>query len=245
MAVTNLNPGVGPTNADIATAVAAPSAATIAAAVAAPSAATIASAVAAPSSATIATAVAAAVPTTAGITTIVQANAGSPYAGTWTYLGYVSGNGTATVSYTGLSSYKYLKVYYNGVGAPANTDMILRINGTSSSYAYFEEISGTNTNNYGTSEYNSTAFYFPTTSSGATANCGTMEFKQSNSSTAPKTIDYQIAYFVTGQGTFYKHGTGIWVNNSAISSMAFTLNSGSNFVVPTSTIGGFYMWGGN
>ena len=41
MAINNI-PGVGPTNADIATAVAAPSAATIAAAVAAPSAATIA-----------------------------------------------------------------------------------------------------------------------------------------------------------------------------------------------------------
>ena len=43
MPINNI-PGVGPTNADIATAVAAPSAATIAAAVAAPSAATIAAA---------------------------------------------------------------------------------------------------------------------------------------------------------------------------------------------------------
>ena len=70
-------PGVGPTNADIATAVAAPSAASIAAAVAAPSAATIAAAVAAPSSATIASAVAAAVPTNASITSIVSAGASS------------------------------------------------------------------------------------------------------------------------------------------------------------------------
>ena len=70
MATTSLNPGVGPTNADIATAVAAPSAATIA------------------------TAVAAAVPTNASITTIAQANGGVPlkqYASSFTS----SGNWTA------------------------------------------------------------------------------------------------------------------------------------------------------
>jgi len=95
MAINNI-PGVGPSNADvanavaavvpdsaditaavptaaqIATAVAAPSAATIAAAVAAPSAATIASAVAAPSAATIASTVAASVPTLAQINTAVN-----------------------------------------------------------------------------------------------------------------------------------------------------------------------------
>ena len=93
----NIIPGVGPTNADIATAVAAPSAATIAAAVAAPSAATIAAAVAAPSaatiastvaapsSATIASAVAAAVPTISAINTAVANNAPSPNA--WVHLG--------------------------------------------------------------------------------------------------------------------------------------------------------------
>ena len=64
-------PGVGPTNADIATAVAAPSAATIATAVAAPSAATIAATVAAPSAATIAAAVAA--PSAATIAAAVAA----------------------------------------------------------------------------------------------------------------------------------------------------------------------------
>lgn len=92
-------PGVGPTNADIATAVAAPSAATIAStiattpavssqitasvptaaaiatAVAAPSAATIAAAVAAPSAATIAAAVAA--PSIGTITTAITTNAAS------------------------------------------------------------------------------------------------------------------------------------------------------------------------
>jgi hypothetical protein len=85
-----------------------PTAAEIAAVVAAPSAATIASAVSAPSSATIASAVAAAVPTTAGITSIVQANAGSPFGGTWTNLGVIT-SGSQTVSFTGLSSYKYLR----------------------------------------------------------------------------------------------------------------------------------------
>jgi hypothetical protein len=109
MATTSLNPGVGPTNADIATAVAAPSAATIAAAVAAPSAATIASAVAAPSSATIASAVAAAVPTISAINSSVAANAPSPYA--WTLIASTTPSNTANnVVFSGLSGYKSYKI---------------------------------------------------------------------------------------------------------------------------------------
>jgi hypothetical protein len=212
----------------------------------APSAAAIAAAVAAPSAATIATAVAAAVPTTAGITSIVQANAGSPYAGSWTYLGYVNGNGTASVSFTGLSSYKYLKLYYNGVGCPSgSTDIRLRFNGNASGYSYFEEISISGGNNYGSSEFNSTALYFPTTNTGATANIGTIEIPQSNSSTAPKIFDYRMTFYQAGVGTQYKQGTGLWVNTGAISSIDLALSNGANFTVTAGTQGGFFMWGGN
>jgi hypothetical protein len=135
MATTSLNPGVGPTNADIATAVAAPSAATIAAAVAAPSAATIASAVAAPSSATIASAVAAAVPTTAGITSIVQANAGSPFGGTYTNIlnSTIAINAT-TYTISGLAGYKYLKIAFNGQSS-GSSDYFLRCNGATTNHS--------------------------------------------------------------------------------------------------------------
>lgn len=101
-------PGVGPTNADIATAVAAPSAATIAAAVAAPSAATIAAAVAAPSSATIASAVAAAVPTIGAINTSVANN--SPSANAWTLVASSAPSGVSTVTFSSLSGYKKYRI---------------------------------------------------------------------------------------------------------------------------------------
>lgn len=141
MPINNI-PGVGPTNADIATAVAAPSAATIAAAVAAPSAATIAAAVAAPSAATIATAVAAAVPTTAGITSIVQSNAGATLAqhqefsaGNWAWLGRTVFNST-TGEYTisGLESYKKIRIHIVANQTTGAQDVFLRLNGATSGY---------------------------------------------------------------------------------------------------------------
>jgi hypothetical protein len=136
MAINNI-PGVGPSNADvanavaavvpdsaditaavpttaqIATAVAAPSAATIAAAVAAPSAATIAAAVAAPSAATIASAVAA--PSSATIASAVLSSGNSAGWGatggdTWTVISSGNVNGASALNLTGLSGYKKYKL---------------------------------------------------------------------------------------------------------------------------------------
>jgi hypothetical protein len=128
-------PGVGPTNADIATAVAAPSAATIAAAVAAPSAATIAAAVAAPSSATIASAVAAAVPTIGAINTSVANNAPSPV--NWVFLGSANlqNVASATISFSAYRKLRLIvKVEING-GTPQNPRV--RFNGDTTNGNYF------------------------------------------------------------------------------------------------------------
>lgn len=119
-------PGVGPTNADIATAVAAPSAATIAAAVAAPSAATIASTVAG------------SVPTLAQINTSVSTNA-SPFGGTWVLISNQTlGANANTISFSGLSSYKYLKIIAAlSTVSSSQSEMYIRFNGdTASNYSY-------------------------------------------------------------------------------------------------------------
>lgn len=139
MAMSSLNTKIGPTNADIATAVAAPSAATIAAAVAAPSAATIAAAVAAPSAATIAAAVAA--PSSATITSAVTAAGNSAGWGAspnaWTVVSSFNPNSTTgTYTWSGLSGYKAYKLVFS---TTVNTQcaVFLRINGVSTaSYAY-------------------------------------------------------------------------------------------------------------
>jgi hypothetical protein len=99
-------PGVGPTNADIATAVAAPSAATIA------------------------TQVAASVPTLSQINTSVSNNA-SPYGGTWATL--VNGqtfNVQTSVTFSGLTGYKYLIAYIKLTSVPSSSnEMYFRVNG--------------------------------------------------------------------------------------------------------------------
>jgi hypothetical protein len=243
MAITSLNPGVGPTNADIATAVAAPSAATIAAAVAAPSAATIASAVAAPSSATIATAVAAAVPTTAGITTIVQANAGSPFGGTWTNLGYVSGNGVSSVTFTGLSSYKYLRLYMARVNvATSGGEWYIRINGDSTATAYVQDY-------YNFSGYTALnpAFDGPTgqfnlgTASANNSNfTGLFEFSESNGSTYK--FGKASYHYYDGSYSNRRESNLFWANTSAISSITFTHPS---YNMSNASGRGFYLMGAN
>ena len=108
----------------------------------APSAATIAAAVAAPSAATIATAVAAAVPTTAGITTIVQNNGATQT--TWTLLGSVIADpGTSSVTISSIpTTYKSLRIEVMGVILSTTDTLALRYNGDSNGvYSWYREYS--------------------------------------------------------------------------------------------------------
>ena len=242
MATTSLNPGVGPTNADIATAVAAPSAATIAAAVAAPSAATIAAAVAAPSSATIASAVAAAVPTTAGITTIVQANAGSPYSGTITNLGYQSGNGASTVTFSSLGGYKKVVIRWTGCDTTSATNARIRINGdTGVNYGLFgRNLSGTAWSANVSAKANN--IYMQSTGSGANASdfSGLLTLIDSNSGA------YKIGkvehHGWDGGTTVNGDKNWIWASTAAITSVSIYIDAGT---FTTSGIAGFYAIGYN
>jgi hypothetical protein len=221
MATTSLNPGVGPTNADIATAVAAPSAATIAAAVAAPSAATIASAVAAPSSATIATAVAAAVPTTAGITTIVQANAGSPVGGTWTNLGRLDLNGLQGATISSLSGYKYLKFFFGLSPGVTGMRLQLRFNGDTGSNYWFGLGS---TNSAGPDEAGSQIAQTQITLHGsASVNnrvSGIIEIENSNSGIYKMTKTTSAVNYSSSRASVHV-SVGCWNNTAAITSVTF------------------------
>jgi hypothetical protein len=226
MATTSLNPGVGPTNADIATAVAAPSAATIAAAVAAPSAATIASAVAAPSSATIASAVAAAVPTTAGITTIVQANAGSPYAGTITNLGVVNPGNVTTTTITGLGGYKYLKFFVIGSSTSASWAFQLRFNGDAGGNYFFG--TGASGGVGGNGSFGSDNIRFNLQS--AANNPASVMIEIPDASTgALKMITARGATQVAGQNWVDSTTVGVWNNTSAITSIQIYTSNGAGW----------------
>jgi hypothetical protein len=235
MATTSLNPGVGPTNADIATAVAAPSAATIAAAVAAPSAATIAaavaapsaatiaSAVAAPSSATIASAVAAAVPTTAGITSIVQANAGSPYAGTLTNLGVVNPGNVTTTTITGLGGYKYLKIFCMASSTSAGWHFHIRFNGDAGGN-YFSAVGASHT--VGGNGWFAADSMRLNLSSAANNPASAMLEINDASTAALKMITARGVTQVSGQNWVDSTCIGVWNSTSAITSIQIFTTGG-------------------
>jgi hypothetical protein len=228
-----------PTAATVAAAVAAPSAATIAAAVAAPSAATIASAVAAPSSAAIASAVAAAVPTISAINSSVSTNA-SPYGGTVTNLGYVSGNGVNTVTFSSLTGYKRLVLFWQGIDSSTSANFRVRLNSdTGSNYAQ----SGMNFFDTYSARYvdvRATSLFLG--GMGASANntdgAGMLELFDSNSG------GYKMgSHFSTSRNGYTSQGYDtrfIWTSTSAISTVTI-YNDGGNFV--TSGTGGFYLKG--
>lgn len=221
-------PGVGPTNADIATAVAAPSAATIAAAVAAPSAATIAAAVAAPSSSTIATAVAAAVPTLSQINTSVATNAPSPNG--WTVISTNNANSSfGTYTWSGLSGYKAYKLVFS---TTVNTQcaVYVRVNGISTStYTYV----GGNLliPNTSFSTANSTQAYIGNTVDGFIH--GEMLFP--DASTGNPKIMKGYAYYRNAGNDWLSNSLSSTQSTAAITSITFAM-SGSFFTTGSITL---------
>lgn len=226
MATTSLNPGVGPTNADIATAVAAPSAATIAAAVAAPSAATIASAVAAPSSATIASAVAAAVPTISAINSSVASNA-SPFGGTWTQVasGNLSGN---TVSITGISA-KKIKVFWYNMGTSINTSLYFRLNGdTGLNYSSFGGQITTNTGSpYSEFFRIATSMHNSLETNGSSLSSGEIEIFDAASTGVWKSYSIDGGFCQNNSTAWVKNLKGYYRSTSAITSFQFSISGGT------------------
>lgn len=224
MAINNI-PGVGPTNADIATAVAAPSAATIA------------------------SAVAAAVPTTAGITSIVQANAGSPYGGTLTNLGFQSMFNVNSVTFSSLGSYKYLKIIGMNCSPATASKIGVRFNGdTGGNYKYFNVGTGASgTQTYETSSNNPTYISRTCAANVGAGNDGffmNTEIIGSNSS-GHKILQGGGAVYDSGQGQYVDinpASAGIWASTSPITSVTLFWVNGSNGT-NSGTINGFYMYG--
>lgn len=235
-------PGVGPTNADIATAVAAPSAATIAAAVAAPSAATIAAAVAAPSAATIAAAVAApsaatiaatvAAPTIGQINTAVANNSG----GSWTVISTVSPSSGNSTTFSSLSGYKHYRVVGQWIDGGQDQVYFFRLNGdTGSNYRTgVYQINNSGYDNYVGQTEN--AFY-PSLSSGR---WGLMQVDFPNANATGAKFNSGMANFVTSNGVTSRFQTSrsIWNNTAPITSI--TLLTNGSFSVGTWTL-----YGGN
>jgi hypothetical protein len=180
--------------------------------------------VAAPSASTIATAVAAAVPTTAGITTIVQANAGSPFGGTWTQIGTYTGNdGSNTVTFSNLSSYKYLQIVGPYQFSGGSSDVLqLRFNGDSTGGNYvYATVTGTSN---GASQSASSIFL---NQSGNARGSILLDIYNSNGATT-KVVKGNPSAGVNGSTTGIGANLGIWKSTAAISSLTL-FTAGTNF----------------
>jgi hypothetical protein len=234
-------PGVGPQNSDIAAAVAAPSAATIAAAVAAPSAATIAAAVAAPSAATIATQVAASVPTLAQITSTVQANAGSPFGGSWTQIttGSLNNTGISFTDISGLGGYKRLRFIFWNLTQNVSGPFYFRPNGDGSNSQFYQYYSGNWDNAWPSGSTGGDMSNLHVNSS--TTGSYQITFYNADSTTSFKDFDFDgygpYAGYENTKGPIY--GKGVFRSNSAITYLRVS-NRGNGF------LGGSYaVFGGN
>jgi hypothetical protein len=211
MATTSLNPGVGPTNADIATAVAAPSAATIA------------SAVAAPSAATIATAVAAAVPTISAINSSVASNA-SPFPA-WTAIANgINIDGTTAGTISGLSSYKAIRIYYTYV-PNSTSDIFIRFNSDSgANYHTVYNFFANNQNPNGDHRAFSSRLDLGYNASAGQRHAGFIEIENNQSSSGPKIVKGKVFF---GNAATVREFEGFYGSNTQISTLTFT--SPSNF----------------
>jgi hypothetical protein len=227
MPINNI-PGVGPTNADIATAVAAPSAATIAAAVAAPSAATIA------------TSVAGAVPTLSQINNSVATNAPSPNG--WTLVATATPNYSSnTITFSGLSGYRTYRMLIPYINPSPGSQLILRVNGdASSNYTGRGAALGGST-----WQVMSTGVgdgYYMNYYSGSTLNWmnGVIEIENCNLA-GGKFISSKT--FVSGSSnSYYNNFSGHWFGTAAVNSLSIVNYSSSG------TIGGgyvIYLYGAN
>ena len=194
----------------------------------------------APSAATIATAVAAAVPTTAGITSIVQANAASPYGGTITNLGFVSGNGVNTVTFSSLTGYKKLVLFWQGIDSTGSSSFRIRLNSDSGNNYAYTGVEFQNTSNNRNVGVRQTSIYLGGMGTGAN-NCdgsGMLELFDTNSGAYKTGTNFATSY--NGFSAYAYDWRVLWASTAAISSITIS-NDSANFT--TTGTGGFYLKG--
>jgi hypothetical protein len=240
-------PGVGPQNSDIAATIATTPAVSAQITANVPTASAIATAVAAPSIGQITTAIttnaASAGVTMAAITSTVQANAGSPFGGTWTFLS--SQNPAAsTITFSGLSGYRRYRLYFMAFRTGAYS-LDCRINNlTGNNYAFWT----TSRRNNSTTAFNissaadTNGMFLTPESVFENFPChGYIDFDQANSGQY-KTINWYGSYLTnSGQWRTSTEGIG-WVRTTAaIDRIDIAANA------PLTPIGtsGFWLFGGN
>lgn len=219
-------PGVGPTNADIATAVAAPSAATIASTVAAsvPTLSQINTAVnTQTNNSAIASAVAGAVPNLSQINTAVATNAPSPSA--WVVLASATPNYSSTsITFSGLSGYRTYRVLMPQViGSGGNlANLSFRLNGDAGSNYSYRFGDGNGSTSIGAFTAGDTQQIIMNRADGSSGVWRHTDITIEHASLAsPKRITWSSAGYSSGSGasTFTFEGVGMWKSTATVNSI--------------------------
>lgn len=269
MATSSLNPGVGPTNADVATAVATAvptlaqitSAVTTNAASAGVTNASIASAITAnaASAGVTMTAITNAITSnaaSAGVTLAAigtqVANNASRFSATWTNLGFVSSAAQSSVTFSNLSGYKYLRLICNYMSCSNNGALNLRFNSdsTPNNYHWFNTYIQSGSQGLSAS-IGSNEMRLTDTMSASSSMMTYLEIDNSNYAVTKKVFFQSSWQSTSGQWTLGPQGQGIWRSTAAISSITLYPSSGTffdtvaNFGAGPGANGGAYLWGGN
>lgn len=174
--------------------------------------------------------------TNASIATQVTNNA-SPFNATWTELyANTSAIGAASVSVTGLSSYKYIQVsWFNAGASSAGAGLIVRFNNDSSNlYSYFfPTLYGSNGGADARYGSYTTGLEFANLRNDGPNN-GWFTILGANNSTGPKQISIQGGSIWDGSATanYSGGGFGYYRSNSAISSIQL-VSPAANFTTGT------------
>ena len=175
----------------------------------------------APTAATVATAVAGAVPTTAGITSIVQANAGSPVGGTWTNLGRIDLNGLQGATVSSLSGYKYLRFFFGLTPGVTNMRLQLRFNGDTGANYWFglANVMDTVVPGMG-SQISANQIDLHAQASVNNRVSGILEIENSNSTIYKMTRTIAASNYDSAKA-YYNESIGCWNSTAAITSVTF------------------------
>ena len=185
-------------------------------------------------------------PTLAEIQTAVSTYSKGPLDITWTNLGKVNPNGTTTQTITGLSGYKYLKLYSSNVYFPSHGSyFFIRFNGDSTANAYTKL--GAGHYGSGTIQGNNSIdnrIQINPGGAGTAQSQFAINITNPNSTTSYKIGDYQNSAF-DGSANQRFSGTFLWYNTAAITSVTISSSGGNNFVTDSLITDGFYVIGGN
>lgn len=183
------------------------------------------------------------VPAAAGITVAEGTAAGwSSGEPDWTLIATSTTTGTST-TFSGISGYRYLKLYVRDYANNTNTTPRVTFNSTSTGYSQSINFLIDGGTQYYNHNADSDAYYiaYNVTSTGYTHNGGWLEISDVNTSLPYKTLKSHGHFINSSTGGGHASSWGTWKNTSAITSLTVTLYS-SAF---SSNSGGIALYGAN